>query len=71
MDFEISPGQVKSLQQRGETFTLVDVRELWEYEASASKGRSTFQWETFPRALTRNLLLTIILSSSVITACAR
>jgi rhodanese-related sulfurtransferase len=34
MDFEISPGQVKALQQRGETFTLLDVREAWEYEAS-------------------------------------
>lgn len=38
MDFEISPGQVKSMQQRGETFTLVDVREPWEYEASRIAG---------------------------------
>jgi rhodanese-related sulfurtransferase len=34
MDFEISPDQVKALKQRGETFTLLDVREPWEYEAS-------------------------------------
>jgi rhodanese-related sulfurtransferase len=34
MDFEISPGQVKSLQKNGETFTLLDVREVWEYETS-------------------------------------
>jgi rhodanese-related sulfurtransferase len=34
MDFEISPSQVKSLQAQGETFTLLDVREPWEFEAS-------------------------------------
>ena len=38
MDFEISPGQVKSLQKSGETFTLLDVRETWEYEASRIEG---------------------------------
>src|ERR1700687_3093258 len=38
MDFEISPGQVKSLQRRGETFTLVDVREAWEYVTSRIEG---------------------------------
>src|ERR1035441_3651318 len=38
MDFEISPGQVKSLQKRGEAFTLLDVREAWEYEASRIEG---------------------------------
>ena len=38
MDFEISPGQVKSLQKNGETFTLLDVREPWEYEASHIEG---------------------------------
>jgi rhodanese-related sulfurtransferase len=38
MDFEISPSQVKSLQQRGETFTLLDVREPWEYDTSRIEG---------------------------------
>ena len=38
MDFEISPGQVKSLQKNGETFTLLDVREAWEYETSHIEG---------------------------------
>ena len=38
MDFEISPGQVKSLQKNGEAFTLLDVREPWEYEASHIEG---------------------------------
>jgi rhodanese-related sulfurtransferase len=34
MDFEISPSQVKALQQRGEPFTLLDVREPLEWETS-------------------------------------
>jgi rhodanese-related sulfurtransferase len=34
MDFEISPSQVKALQQQAEPFTLLDVREPWEFEAS-------------------------------------
>jgi rhodanese-related sulfurtransferase len=38
MDFEISPDQVKTLRNRGETFTLLDVREPWEYEASHLEG---------------------------------
>ena len=38
MDFEISAGQVKSLQKRGETFTLLDVREPWEFEAAHMEG---------------------------------
>jgi rhodanese-related sulfurtransferase len=38
MDFEISPGQVKSLQTSAETFTLLDVREAWEYEAARIAG---------------------------------
>jgi len=38
MDFEISAGQVKSLQKRGETFTLLDVREPWEYETARLAG---------------------------------
>ena len=38
MDYEISPGQVKSLRQRGETFTLLDVRDAWEYEKAHIEG---------------------------------
>src|SRR5664279_5776483 len=38
MDFEISPSQVKALQQRGEVFILLDVRELREIEASHLEG---------------------------------
>jgi rhodanese-related sulfurtransferase len=38
MDFEISAGQVKSLQKRGEVFTVLDVREPWEWETARMEG---------------------------------
>ncbi len=38
MEFEISAGQVKALQKSGAAFTLLDVRELWEYETARLEG---------------------------------
>jgi rhodanese-related sulfurtransferase len=38
MDFEISVGQVNALKKRGETFTLLDVREPWEFEKASIEG---------------------------------
>jgi rhodanese-related sulfurtransferase len=38
MEFEISAGQVKALQKSGAAFTLLDVREPWEYETSRLEG---------------------------------
>ena|ERR1700739_2815143 len=38
MDFEISASQVKSLQKRGEVFTLLDVREPAEWEMARIEG---------------------------------
>lgn len=38
MDFEISVGQVNALKKRGETFTLLDVRESWESEKASIDG---------------------------------
>jgi rhodanese-related sulfurtransferase len=38
MEFEISAEQVKSLRKNGEQFTLLDVREQWEYEAARLEG---------------------------------
>ena len=38
MEFEISAGQVKALQRSGESFTLLDVREPWEYETARIEG---------------------------------
>ncbi|MGA3087360.1 MAG: rhodanese-like domain-containing protein [Terriglobales bacterium] len=38
MDFEISPGQVKTLEGSGQDFTLLDVREPWEYDTAHIAG---------------------------------
>lgn len=38
LEIDISSGQVKLLQKRGEVFTLLDVREPWEWEASRLDG---------------------------------
>ena len=38
MDFEISAGQVKSLQKAGTEFFLLDVREPWEFETARIEG---------------------------------
>jgi len=38
LDLEISSGQVKALQKRGESFVLLDVREPWECEAAHLEG---------------------------------
>jgi len=38
MEFEISAGQVKALQKSGQPFTLLDVREPWEYETARLEG---------------------------------
>ena len=38
MDFEISVGQVNALKKRGDTFTLLDVREPWEAEKARIEG---------------------------------
>jgi len=38
MDFEISGAQVKALQKTGAEFTLLDVREPWEYETARIEG---------------------------------
>jgi len=38
MDFEIGAGQVKAMLKRGDKFTLLDVREPWEWEKSSIAG---------------------------------
>ncbi len=38
MDYEIRPEEVKMKLDRGETFTLLDVREPWEFEAAHMGG---------------------------------
>jgi rhodanese-related sulfurtransferase len=38
MDFEISAGQVEALKKSGAEFTLLDVREPWEFETAKIEG---------------------------------
>jgi rhodanese-related sulfurtransferase len=38
MDYEINPEEVKSKLDKGEAFTLLDVREPWEYETASMPG---------------------------------
>jgi rhodanese-related sulfurtransferase len=48
MDFEISAGQVKSLQKRGESFTLLDVREPSEWEKASIEGSTNIPMGDVP-----------------------
>ena len=34
MDYEITPEEVKTKRDAGDSFTLLDVRELWEFETA-------------------------------------
>jgi rhodanese-related sulfurtransferase len=38
LDYEISPEEVKRKLDRGEGFTLLDVREPWEFETAHMEG---------------------------------
>jgi rhodanese-related sulfurtransferase len=38
MDYEISPEELKTRADRGEKFTLLDVREPWEYQTARIEG---------------------------------
>jgi rhodanese-related sulfurtransferase len=38
MDYEINPESVRLLSQSGEPFTLLDVREPWEFETAHIEG---------------------------------
>lgn len=38
MDFQITPEDVKAALEKSETFTLIDVREPWEYDVAKIEG---------------------------------
>ena len=38
LDYEITPEEAKSKLDKGETFTLLDVREPWEFETASMPG---------------------------------
>lgn len=55
MDFEISAGQVKALQKNGETFTLLDVREAWEFATARIEGATHMPMGDIPAQAHREL----------------
>jgi rhodanese-related sulfurtransferase len=38
MDYEITPEETKNMSERGEAFTLLDVREPWEFQTASIEG---------------------------------
>lgn len=48
MDFELSGGQLKAMQKRGNTFTLLDVREPWELEKAQIPGSKNIPMGDIP-----------------------
>jgi rhodanese-related sulfurtransferase len=38
MDYEIDAESVQKMSKQGESFTLLDVRELWEFETASIEG---------------------------------
>jgi rhodanese-related sulfurtransferase len=48
MDFETTPEEVKQKLDRGEPFLLLDVREIWEYEAARIEGSSLMPMGEIP-----------------------
>lgn len=38
MDYEITPEEVKAKRDAGDAFTLLDVREVWEFETAQIEG---------------------------------
>ena len=48
MDFEIIPEDVKKKLDAGETFTLLDCREKWEYETAHIEGSKLMPMDEIP-----------------------
>ena len=71
MDYEITAEDVKGKLDAGEAFTLLDVREPWEFETAKISGAKLIPMGEVPSRAHRNSIRRIISSSSAITACAR
>jgi rhodanese-related sulfurtransferase len=48
MDYEITPEEVKTKLDQGEEFTLLDVREPWEFETAHMTGARLFPMGDVP-----------------------
>lgn len=48
MDYEITPEEVKTKLDQGDSFTLLDVRELWEFETANIAGAKLISMGDIP-----------------------
>lgn len=55
MDFEIMPDEVQALRQSGEPFTLLDVREPWEYDTARIEGSTLIPMGEIPMRANQEL----------------
>jgi rhodanese-related sulfurtransferase len=55
MDFEISPEQLQALKKSGTAFTLLDVREPWEFETAKIEGAKLIPMGDVPARAHREL----------------
>src|SRR5664279_1508534 len=55
VDYEISVGDLKALQDGAQEITLVDVRETWEYEAAQIAGSKHIPMGEIPARFTQEL----------------
>jgi len=55
MDYEIDPESVQKMSNRGESFTLLDVREPWEFETARIEGAKLMPMGDIPSRANQEL----------------
>lgn len=55
MDYEITPVEVKMKIDQGDKFTLLDVRELWEFETASIDGAKLISMGDIPARANQEL----------------
>ena len=55
MDYEIDPESVQKMSKRGESFTLLDVREPWEFETARIQGAKLMPMGDIPSRANQEL----------------
>jgi rhodanese-related sulfurtransferase len=55
MDYEISVAELKTISEAGQEFTLLDVRELWEYEIARIVGSTHIPMGDMPARFNQEL----------------
>jgi rhodanese-related sulfurtransferase len=71
MDYEITPEEVKAKLDASDSFTLLDVREPWEFETARIGSAKLMPWEMSQRGRIRNWIRRITSLCCVITVSGR